>query len=317
MSGLFSIRNKLLGAFLVIAVFSVGVTYLNIRNQATRSRGESLIVRDYTLAEALLEMKSVASDVGREAITFNSSDDSAIKKNELLANLERLDKWEGEYKKYADVKSPEDLSFISKLENTRNTIVDAALAYSSMKERGISGIPIEQREQSLETAIAELKDVIENAIVRERADTRTVSESALQLNGMAAKENITLSSIAVIIALAFGFLLNRLIARPIRRLRDGATRIASGDLTQHVSADTNDEIGQLANAFNVMSIKLKESHDGLEAQVHQTEEKADALERGMNELERLNNLMVDRELKMIELKKEIELLKAQHGGPVG
>lgn len=39
-------------------------------------------------------------------------------------------------------------------------------------------------------------------------------------------------------------------------------------------------------------------------------EESEKLKTGMSELERINKLMVDRELKMIELKKEISELKA-------
>ena len=39
---------------------------------------------------------------------------------------------------------------------------------------------------------------------------------------------------------------------------------------------------------------------------------AQVLESKNDELGRMNKLMVDRELKMVELKKEIEELKAQH-----
>ena len=38
-----------------------------------------------------------------------------------------------------------------------------------------------------------------------------------------------------------------------------------------------------------------------------------SLKKNLDELERMNKLMVDRELKMIELKKEVESLKAQLG----
>ncbi len=43
-----------------------------------------------------------------------------------------------------------------------------------------------------------------------------------------------------------------------------------------------------------------------------TREESEKLKTSFEESERLNKLMVDRELKMIELKKEIERLRSQH-----
>ncbi|MFI6075644.1 methyl-accepting chemotaxis protein [Actinoplanes sp. NPDC051343] len=57
---------------------------------------------------------------------------------------------------------------------------------------------------------------------------------------------------AVLVAALIALLIARSVVRPIDRLRDRMAEIADGDgdLTQRVTADRNDEAGQLATAFN-------------------------------------------------------------------
>jgi nitrogen fixation/metabolism regulation signal transduction histidine kinase len=64
-------------------------------------------------------------------------------------------------------------------------------------------------------------------------------------------------------ALAFAFLLSGRIARPVGELAAGARRVAAGDLTSSVAAATEDEIGDLARAFNAMTGELLESRERL------------------------------------------------------
>ncbi|WP_305043379.1 methyl-accepting chemotaxis protein, partial [Geoalkalibacter sp.] len=64
--------------------------------------------------------------------------------------------------------------------------------------------------------------------------------------------------IGVILALALGFILTRIITRPIIQGVKFAETVAAGDLSQQLAIDQKDEIGQLASALNGMVEKLRE-----------------------------------------------------------
>jgi signal transduction histidine kinase len=68
--------------------------------------------------------------------------------------------------------------------------------------------------------------------------------------------------VAAVGALGLALLLARSIVRPVERLTAAARGIADGDLDQRVSAGSADEIGQLADAFNVMA-ESRQRLDGL------------------------------------------------------
>lgn len=135
------------------------------------------------------------------------------------------------------------------------------------------------------------------------------------------------------------------ITAPLHSLTLAVHKIREGDLASKVEVETKDEIGQLGSAFNDMTRKLKESYTiledkieertkeletergSLEKKVLERTSELEALKKGLEdmvkertqklndkleELKKFNAIMIDRELKMIQLKKEIEELKKGH-----
>lgn len=86
----------------------------------------------------------------------------------------------------------------------------------------------------------------------------------------AAARNSAILTIAVILAVVMAIvifvttIIARRITRPVQHLLEVVDKVAAGDLTQEVKADSNDEIGLLANDFNKMVDQLK----GLVAKVN-------------------------------------------------
>lgn len=74
--------------------------------------------------------------------------------------------------------------------------------------------------------------------------------------------NVTLfygALIGAVIALLLGVFLSRSLTRPIRELTRATHAVSEGDLSQQVPVRSNDELGELAQAFNKMSSELSRS----------------------------------------------------------
>lgn len=71
----------------------------------------------------------------------------------------------------------------------------------------------------------------------------------------------------LIIASAIALLLSKTITKPIIALAKSSDAIGRGELEQKVVVNTKDEIGKLADSFNTMAIKLKNSYEDLEQKV--------------------------------------------------
>ena len=86
--------------------------------------------------------------------------------------------------------------------------------------------------------------------------------------------------VASIFAVLAGIYLARRMVGPIQALRAGAERIGGGDFTQRISIRTGDELEGLADQFNDMGARLKESDADLENKVEQrTAELSESLQQ--------------------------------------
>ena len=63
---------------------------------------------------------------------------------------------------------------------------------------------------------------------------------------------------ATIATIVVGYLLAQSIARPILRIRSVSQAVAAGDLNQDTGVRGADEIGELASAFDIMTLRLRE-----------------------------------------------------------
>jgi signal transduction histidine kinase len=68
---------------------------------------------------------------------------------------------------------------------------------------------------------------------------------------------------APLLAGGIGLSIYRSVARPVARLREGATRLAAGDLDARIEIDSPDEFGDLARQFNLMTASLKDHQERL------------------------------------------------------
>jgi HD-GYP domain-containing protein (c-di-GMP phosphodiesterase class II) len=85
------------------------------------------------------------------------------------------------------------------------------------------------------------------------------------------RRTIEWSGVAVILALIIGSLFATRITRPIRALVRRTHEIAAGDYKQRVEVKTSNEIGDLADNFNVMSGAIEKSMDQLKKAAHENQ----------------------------------------------
>lgn len=97
----------------------------------------------------------------------------------------------------------------------------------------------------------------------------------------------------------------------VRNIAEVTTAVAQGDLNKKITVDVEGEVLELKNTINIMVDQLSAfaAARDLAAQQQLVEREKELMR--IEELERFRKLTVGRELKMIELKKEIEELQAK------
>lgn len=126
--------------------------------------------------------------------------------------------------------------------------------------------------------------------------------------------------IAGLFIILISLLVSRTITKPILSLVKGTEKIKRGNFSSKVEIESSDEVGVLAGAFNDMAARLADIYNNMDELIKkrtkELEEKNKDLERvsletkkALESTERVNKLMIGRELKMAELKREISELK--------
>ena len=109
-----------------------------------------------------------------------------------------------------------------------------------------------------------------------------------------------------LISLVIGFVILNKKFRPLKKLTSAAEELSKGNFDVQANVTSNDEIGHLASSFNKMAQDLKIQQKNLEKKVL---ERTEELQQKIDELEKYKKVTVDREFKMIELKKKIKELE--------
>jgi|GEM_PF-5716112 len=117
---------------------------------------------------------------------------------------------------------------------------------------------------------------------------------------------LIVTAFIVMCSLVFGFWFSKSFSRPILLLNDAALRMSKGNLDEKIDVSTDDEIGQLADSFEEMRKNLSKLRDDLELRVRQ---RTADLNSKVEELEKFKSVTVNRELRMLELKEELDRLK--------
>ncbi len=94
---------------------------------------------------------------------------------------------------------------------------------------------------------------LENAAEAMKMADRIQASSTIKL--------IVICLIIVILGLTGGIILSRGITRPVKNLVEATQKISAGDLGYEAKVLSHDEIGDLAESFNLMSEDLKKYHD--------------------------------------------------------
>lgn len=255
------ISTKLLSGFILVAAIAAVVGILGITNissieQASESMYElntkpMAPILDVAVAFQRIRVnyRDVALSDGQEernnfAAALKKLDDDI---NSKLPEIEKSLKSAETKKIYAEIKSN-----LERFEPVLDNIVKLALAgksdeavrYMRTESPRAAAAAVDQSIQSL----ADLK--IKLAEEKE-AENEAAASAAIKLC-------IAVLVVAVVVAVALGIFISRIISVPLRKGVVFAEAVAEGDLTQTITLDQKDEVGQLAAAMNNMVDKLKE-----------------------------------------------------------
>lgn len=121
---------------------------------------------------------------------------------------------------------------------------------------------------------------------------------------------IVITAISGFLVLAVGVFISRDIALSLDKLNTFVDAALSGKSDTDVPFSSNDEFGKFAHAFGAMVKNVFTEQSKAVQYAADLEKTNSTLTEKMNEIEKINKFMIDRELKIVELKKDVERLKS-------
>jgi len=268
-----SLRVKLVGAFLVTASLVVVMSYLNLQTIDVVHRSFSEIVHEHMpRISTLQDMRALAVKLDKETAVYRSGQADAVstetQKNQLLADLEKMTDLENDYVELSKTVQPGDkkedtTGVLAAITRTKQETVNAVFELVSMKEQRAPANLIVEKENELANAEAALENAISVGVEQEMNTTDTASQLADKQAHDQRTRTLWVSVLAGMFAVFIGLLFSLSIAHRVKRLREGAIRVAQRDFSRQIDIQSKDELGQLAMAFNQMSASLQDSYGRL------------------------------------------------------
>jgi methyl-accepting chemotaxis protein len=250
-----TLGKKLIGSFLAVSLLfaaTCGGFYYFLKDM--QNTFDDLLNRRAVIVENAKEIElqaTIQNNSVREYLLEQSSDS----KNKLKDASERIETLVAKTMKL--VQSDADKQRLEK-------ILDLNTKYKSESEKVIATVSGKMDVAAVKNASAtvfplgrEMQVVTDEMANRQtnlmdegKMDVETAEKSIVQLITI-------LGTSIVLVSLVIGFVISRMISRPVVRMKDMLNDIASGDLTMDpIQVKNKDEIGMLAEGINHMGISL-------------------------------------------------------------
>lgn len=261
-----------------------------------------------------------------------------------VSNLRELISLHPEFEKYANTEL-DGLTLMEHIPESLDQIRAQANEVFSLDDpynNPLAGTKMESIDSEADHVVRQLNTIIHQVETDQQANITWAKNFRFYINATLAVVLV----IAIAICFALMFYVFKNFIRPLQRLLDVIRSIKDGNSSARAVVYSNDEIGQLCATFNEMTNNLQETNralehdvalktaelkaekDSLEKKVSlrtqelnilkdelevRIAEKTNELQQRLAELERINTFMTGREIRMIDLKRDNERLRALVG----
>lgn len=251
-----TINRKLLGGFAVVILILISIIGVGLYQLSKVDKNYTLLLDDRVVKTIeIKDLQVTAKQIiifGRGFLLTGSEE---VYGEYTAAHNEFQQKYDTLLKKLKRPESIQTLNELKQVEEEYKKLTDQQI---QLKREGNSeylsissskGANLVKRfdEQALKLANSQL-ELLEKG---NKENHETVNKTKVQI--------ILLGLFALVLSSLIAFFMGRLISKPVMAIADSATKIANGDLTVGtIDVKNRDEIGDLAQSFNIMVQNLKD-----------------------------------------------------------
>lgn len=261
-----SFRTKCALAFFSLAVI-VGLVGLIGFFSAKRIQSTLLVFveQGQPRMRALYELRSTTLELAAGSEKFGVAESGssqaegtalATDKYELLAYMEKLDKWILEYDRHRPLEMG---SMLEEFTVVKDRMLRSVLLLIEARENRESRPRIKARRLAMAAAKDNLKTIIASAIDMELRAQEEQRAEALSGIRMLIRLGSAITLGAFVLSFAMAAYLSHLVIHPITKLVIAIQEVGRGNFNKRITVTSSDEIGQLTQGFNVMADSLAKS----------------------------------------------------------
>ncbi len=218
-------------------------------SQSTRQEQAEKLPR----AESTEDQDSEEKELGNE-----DKEEELISEGETLLK-ENLQRYENLLTPSID--TIDERVFVQKIRTASQQLSTDSARIIGLKKQGITGDAVVQAKEDFEDSERLTLEAINEALETEYEELKNAEGKVHAVISSATRTTTVIDILAVLLALIVGFFISQSVSNRIRKLKDATQSIGAGNLDEHIVAESTDEIGDLARAFNQMTDALKQSRN--------------------------------------------------------
>lgn len=296
------IQNALVGTVLIVGIFALIMVVINQLNVFQNQQIIQTMTMEYNIISMTDSLIRAYNNAGKNTGNKQFLDDYQSLRTRLIQNIELLKN---------RIISQESKMLLLGVEHTVNRVIQECDAgVNEMKANNFQYFSEHFAQAHKENEFVQSNtDILLQKELEYLSKTEEASKQ-IYIIGSITSGLIFLFIIVVMIIFAHGF--SKQLITPIEQLTSSIKQVSTGNMDMTIDQnliDQKDEVGILSKSFQMMVENIKSMIEKLNKSNTEMSLAKGALEKGNIELKKLNQFMVDREIKMIELKKKISELE--------
>lgn len=253
------ISAKLIIGFAIVAFIAAIVGTVGLINLNSISKADKVLYYENTMGIDYAGKAEIYYQRCRFNMMKMMVDDDLSQQNTYVSNIQKyLSEAEKNLKDYED-------GIITETDrNLFDVLKPQWENYKTLLNEVIKSIQMGQMQQAKKLILGDIADVanslqdafdslneynVNGGQVRSEQNTRLADNAMIIM--------FVVVILGVIIAIALGIFISRIISRPVLKMVEAADKLALGDVDVNVESNTKDEIGNLANSFSHMIANIR------------------------------------------------------------
>jgi len=215
---------------------------------------EALRIIASTSEYALIEEEE--ADKGEDRVSRQAS----TEREQISSSIENYDKAFAKYDAFVDQNAAWERDSRREIQLCGADLIRLSAELINIKRKGLSGEEAIEKKEEFENAETKFLAAVDQAMTALHA--QLYKEDGTMHATISTSKSLTLIVyfFTLSLSLTIGLYISRSISRPVNQLRDASREIGKGKLDTQINIRSNDEIGELAAAFNKMTADLRQSH---------------------------------------------------------